>query len=156
MEIGRHAAAALEHAKLFEAQRSARERSERLQNLSAALTRAVTVGDVADVALKESARALGSATVSLCLLDDDGKTFTTLAGSGVPEDVAAAWRRFPVSYDCRVADAVRTRQPCFSSSRAEFVGEQPAMIEVAARLGIESSAAMPLMVGERVLGTLLF
>jgi signal transduction histidine kinase len=156
LEIGRRAAAALEHARLFEAQRSARERAERLQNLTAALTRAVTVGDVADVALKESARALGSTTVSLCVLDDDGKTFTTLAGSGVPDDLAAAWRRFPVEYDCCVSDAVRTRQPCYSSSRAEFVGDQPAMIEVAMRLGVESSAAMPLIVGERVLGAMLF
>jgi len=120
------------------------------------LTRAVTVGDVIDVALVESARALGSASVSLCLLDDDGKMFTMLPGAGIPGDLAAEWRRFPAAYDCRVADAVRTRQPCYSASRAEFVGNQPKMIDVAARLGVESSAAMPLIVGDRILGTQLF
>ena len=123
MEIGRRAAEALEHARLFEAQRSARERAERLQNLTAALTRAVTSGEVADAALGESSRALGSSTVSLCLLDDDGRTFTTLAGQGVPDDVAAHWRHFPVELHCPAADAVRTRQPCYSTTRAEFVGD---------------------------------
>jgi len=156
MEIGRRAAAALEHARLFEAQRSARERAERLQNLSAALTRAATTKEVVDVALSESSRALGSTTVALCLLDDDGKTFTTFPGSGVPADVAADWRRFAVEFDCRASDSVRTRQPCYSSSRAEFVGDQPSLVELATRVGIESSAALPLVVGERVLGTLLF
>jgi signal transduction histidine kinase len=156
LEIGRRAAAALEHARLFDAQRSARERAERLQNLSAALTRAVTSRAVVDVALLESSRALGSASVSLCLLDDDGKMFTTFAGVGVPDDVAASWRRFPVEYDCRVSDAVRTRMPCYSLSRAEFVGNQPGMIELAARMSIESSAALPLVAGERILGALVF
>ena len=156
LEIGRRAAAALEHARLFDAQRSARERAERLQNLSAALTRVVTMEEVAHVALVESSRALGSASVSLCLLDDGGKMFTTLAGAGVPDDVAATWRRFPAEYDCRVSDAVRTRQPCYSLSRAEFVGHQPAMNELAARMSVESAAALPLVVGERVLGALVF
>ncbi|HEX7980203.1 MAG TPA: GAF domain-containing protein, partial [Gemmatimonadaceae bacterium] len=66
LEIGRRAAAALEHSRLFEAQRSARERSERLQNLAAALTRAVTAEEVTSAALSESARALGSTSVTLC------------------------------------------------------------------------------------------
>ena len=156
MEIGRRAAAALEHARLFDAQRSARERAERLQNLTAALTRAVTTEEVANVALKESARVLGSNTVTLCLLDDDGKTYTALAGHGIPDDLASIWHRFPAEYDCRVSDAVRTRLPCYSASRAEFVGGQPALVETSARLGVESAAAIPLVVGERVLGALMF
>jgi PAS domain S-box-containing protein len=155
-EIGRRAAAALEHARLFDAQRSARERAERLQNLSASLTRAVTAEEVARAALAESARALGSTSVTLCLLDDDAKMFTALSGSDIPEDLAAAWHRFPVEYDCRVTDAVRTRQPCYSSSRAECIGGQAALVEAAARLGVESSAALPLVVGERVLGAMVF
>ncbi|HEX7981156.1 MAG TPA: HAMP domain-containing sensor histidine kinase, partial [Gemmatimonadaceae bacterium] len=100
--------------------------------------------------------ALGSTSVTLCLLDDAGKMFTALSGSMVPGDLAEAWSRFPVEYDCRAADAVRTRQPCYSSSRAEFIGGQPALVEAAARLGVESSAALPLVVGERVLGVLVF
>jgi len=155
MEIGRRAAAALEHARLYDAQRSARERAERLQNLSAALTRAVTTGEVADVALRESARALGSSSVTICLLDDDEKMFTSLSGS-VPADLAAEWTRFPAEYDCPATVAVRTRQPCYSLSRADFASGQRALLEAAARLGVESAATLPLVVGERVLGAMVF
>jgi len=154
LEIGRRAAEALVHARLFEAQRSARERAERLQNLTAALARAVTAKEVAEVALGESERALGSSTVSLCLLDDDRRGFTTLGGQGVPDDVAAHWRHFMAEFDCPAAEAVRTRQPCYSTTRAEFVGGQPALTDLATRLNIEAAATMPLAVGDRLLGAL--
>jgi signal transduction histidine kinase/PAS domain-containing protein len=155
MEIGRRAGAALEHARLFEAQRSARGRAERLQNLTAALTRAVTPAQVADAALVEISRALGSEVCALTILDDDGQTFTLIPGPGVPTEIARQWHRFPLSLDTRAATAVRTRLPNYTRTRAEFVGRNPALEGVATELHVEAAAAAPLIAGDRVLGALI-
>ena len=133
-----------------------RERAERLQNLTAALTRAVTQSEILDAVLAEISRALGSAFCGITLLDDDGETFTFFPDAGVPPEVAAAWRRFPVARNTRASVAVRTRLPNYANTRADFVGgNNPALESLAESLHIESSAVLPLIAGDRMLGALV-
>ena len=154
--FARSCAQALERATLYDAERVARTRAERLQALTASLAGAVTAAEVTHAALVEASRVVGSTTGALCLLDADGEMFHLTPGPGMPEDVAAAWRVFPVGGDSRAGDAVRTREPCYSRTRAEFAGTSPGLAAAAERLGIEANAAVPLLVGDRVLGALAF
>jgi signal transduction histidine kinase len=155
-EVARRAAAALDHATLYDAERAARTRAERLQSLTAALSRAATAAEVIDAALGEAGRSLGSSTGALCLLDASGREFTLVPGPGMPPDVAEGWGSFPNTPEYRAGEAVHAREPCYSRTRAEFVGTNPRLAALAERLGIGAHAAVPLLVGERVLGALVF
>ena len=155
-EVARRAASALDHATLYDAERAARTRAERLQSLTAALSRAATAAEVIDAALGDAGRMLGSSTGVLCLLDAAGREFTVVPGPGMPEDVAAEWGSFPNTPDYRAGEAVHRGEPCYSPTRAAFVGTNPRLAALAERLGIGAHAAVPLLLGERLLGALVF
>jgi signal transduction histidine kinase len=144
-----------------EAERATRVRSAGLQALTSALARAATPAAVIEAAVVEGGRAVGSMTGALALLDDDGRTFTLVPGPGMPADVGEAWQRFPNEGRSSAAEAVRTREPSYSRTRAEFAERSPALAALAERLGLGANAALPLVVPDasgagRVLGILAF
>ncbi|HYW31500.1 MAG TPA: GAF domain-containing protein [Gemmatimonas sp.] len=161
MELGRRAATALLNARLFARERRAHARAERLQGLTAALARTLTASEVATAAISEAGRAVGAISGTIAVLDEDGSHFTLLPGPGMPADVAQEWRRFPNVGASPAATAVRTLQPCYSPTRADFVARNPAFAAIVDRVGLEANAALPLAVdvgtpAQRIFGVLTF
>ncbi len=166
--LAQQCAQAILRARAYEAERAARAeadaarvRAEQLQALTAALARAVTAEAVVEAAVGEAGRVVGSASGALALLDADGQMFTLVPGPGMPADVAAAWQRFPNTGSGSAAEAVRTLQPSYSRTRAEFAARSPELAALAERLGLGANVALPLIIAEggahqRVLGILAF
>ena len=147
-------AQALERARLYEAERRARERAEALQALAAALARAATPEEVANAVVTLGMAATATRFGVLSLLDEEGRTFTVAAAPGAPEAPVASWRQFPNTGELPAAVAVRTGRPCYSRTRAEYVARGPGFDVVAEQLGLEAEAVLPLAVDGRVIGVL--
>ena len=147
--------------RLLAAEREARDRTERLRRLTDRLARALTPEAVIDAAVKVGGEAVGTGPGNLALLDEEGATFTLVAGPSLSSDMAATWHRLPNAGTLPIVEAVRTRRPCYLRSRAEYLARAPQLADYAEEVGLESMAALPLIVGDdaenaRVLGALTF
>ncbi|MDX6555098.1 MAG: hypothetical protein QOD86_1293, partial [Miltoncostaeaceae bacterium] len=76
---------ALERARLFDAERRARERSQALQAAAGVLAAALEVGEVAEGAVGGVLRAFGAASAGLRLATADGAALETRAAAGAPD-----------------------------------------------------------------------
>jgi DNA-binding NarL/FixJ family response regulator len=119
-ELARRTAQAVENAELYREAREARERTEQLQRVTAALSEALRPSEVAEVLVRESMNALKAVSCSLIALNEAGTEFEILYAEGLGEEVHAKWRRFPVDSPAPVCDAVRARQALFFEAITEF------------------------------------
>ena len=150
-----------ERERLLEAERDARLKAERLQLLTDTLSRCATPADVVHAAIREAGRAVGSTAGALGLLTPDGERFRVVDSPLLSPDLVREWQAEPVSGPIPGAVAIRTGEPCYSRTRAEYVARDRRLAAVAARHGIEAHAALPLLVpdGEghdRTIGVITF
>jgi signal transduction histidine kinase len=127
-----------------------------LQGLTAALSEAVTLAQVADIIVGESVASLGARLGTLHLVDAAHETLELAAQRGMSAAGAAAVARLPLSIATAVVvDAVHQGRPLWILGRERVRAASP---ELARRLSGESDAAalaaLPLVVGGRVAGVL--
>ncbi|MDQ1518676.1 MAG: hypothetical protein QOE80_4506 [Actinomycetota bacterium] len=145
-------ALALERHRQREAERASAARLAALQRVTAELSRAVTVRDVAAVVLSTARDELGARTGSLCLLFGD--ELEIIDAVGYPSEVMRHWGRFPLSADLPASDAVRTGQPVFLCSPAERVQRYP--VFAASPVVDDSAFAMIPLIDDQSIGCLVF
>jgi PAS domain S-box-containing protein len=143
-----------ERERLLGAERAARERTERLQAVTAALVETVTVEDVAGRVVETVAATTNARAVSLALLSKDGTQFEVARIVGVPEEVAAKWRRYPADPGYMSTEAVRTGEPIFLRNVDELGERFPKIADTARERGFAASAVLPLVVGGKTVATL--
>lgn len=100
-----------------EAERAAVSRLAGLQRVTAELSRAVTMVDVAAVALGSARAELGATSAAVCLCAGDD--LEIIEAEGYPHEVMTHWRRFPLAADLPASEAVRTSRAVFLRSPAE-------------------------------------
>jgi PAS domain S-box-containing protein len=154
----------VEVARLYEAERTAREEAERaaertarLQEMTAALSGALTPAAVAEVIIDQGHVALKAQAGSLALLTDDAMWLELVRAVGYPQEFVERWRRTPVSTRVIAEAAVRTRQPIFLESRDALVacyGDVHVPVPVLPDSG--ARAVVPLTTGREVIGVLSF
>jgi PAS domain S-box-containing protein len=143
-----------EREQLLAAERAARERTEKLQSVTAALVEAVTVKDVADRVVETVRATTTSRSASLSLLTADGSEFEVIRTTGLPEELAAKWRRYPADPAYPTTHAVRTGEPVFLRSVDEMRERFPKLVDNALAYGFAATAVLPLVVGGTTVGTL--
>lgn len=131
-------------------------RTNKLYELSAGLSEAVTVDAVARVIVHQGKTVVGASAASVTVLSDEGHTFETLYSDGYPRSVAEAWRRYPASEGLLSSAAVQRRQPILVSSFSDLQKHYPESVTVAADGGFTSAAALPLLFENAVMGVLVF
>jgi PAS domain S-box-containing protein len=134
-----------ERERLLGAERASVARLRSLQRVTAGLSRAVTVADVADVVLGVALAELGASTGALCLVDGDH--LEIVDAFGYPDDVMTHWRRFPLADGLPASDAVRTGQAVFLTSHDDRDERYPVFAATPA-VPDEAFAMMPLTDGE--------
>ena len=111
--LARQCAQALERARLYDAETSARARVERLQRMTAALSATLDQEDVARLIVSEGMAALG-ATAGVLILKENGGA-RVLAATGYPSGVFPPGEWQPLDAPLPLVEVLRTDEPFWSS-----------------------------------------
>ena len=160
-ELAQMAATAIDNARLFAAEQSARQAAElaadrtaRLQRLTAALAIAATPQEAAHAVVTEGIRALGASAGALWLVSADGTEIERVAASGYSEDQLRNWSRVPLASALPLTDAIRERSPLMLGAADEWRRRYPELSASVASPGSAAIAVAALVVGDRVIGSL--
>ncbi|UBV45333.1 GAF domain-containing protein (plasmid) [Deinococcus taeanensis] len=134
-----------------QARQASEARTLRLQDLTSALSRALTVQEVHEVVLEEASRAAGAYAATLIVPVDDATLFVAGA-TGYDDEVIRPWQRFPTTGRFPVVDAIRERRAVYATA-AELSGSYPDMARLL-QPRTRAVAAAPLISGGRVLAAL--
>lgn len=160
-ELAGRAAVALDNARLHGAEGEARRQAERsaegtarLQEVTVALSRAMSTRDVGALVLGHAVEAMGARAGVVGLLSEDGREVRVLESRGYPIELVEAFRRFPVATSFPLADAIRRGRPVLLEDRATRNRLYPHLEPVAAESGGGALAALPLLVDGKTVGAL--
>jgi signal transduction histidine kinase len=142
------AAVAIEHARLFEAERHARRRIEHVQAVTDAALAHLELEELLDVLLPRIRDILVADTCAVLLLDRETNELVARAALGIEEEVVAGVR-IPMGggFAGRVA---ATKQPVIIDNLATYGVLNPILREK----GIESMLGVPLLVGDDAIGVM--
>ena len=131
------------------------DRISRLQKITAALTGIVTTQQVADMILEQGTQATRAAAGILVEVAENSREIKTLAAQGYPSTPV---HTDPVLLSARtpMSDCILTKQAVWLGSQAELDVQYPDLANGRDGFGHEATAALPLIVGERVVGGLAF
>jgi PAS domain S-box-containing protein len=130
------------------------ERIARLQAVTAALSEALTVSDVADVIVSHGLTAINANVAVVSMLANDGKEFVNLRVVGYPPELTKAWTRFSADARLPMVDAVRQGCPIVLSTVFEQHARYPELKGWKAIEGDGALVALPLIVHGRAIGAL--
>jgi signal transduction histidine kinase len=134
----------------------AADRTNRLRRTAEALSGALTPIAVARVIVSEGLPALSAAASEVAVLTTGGDALDLMAVSGLPADVADAWRRFPVTSRVPLADALRTTEAILLRSPEEIGHRYPDLAPVLESVGVRAMVVTPMILDGRPLGSLSF
>ncbi len=150
-------ALALDRQRVVAHERRLAARLEGLQAITGALSRAMRDVDVARVVTSIGCATVGAASAILQVVEDEGgvPALHLLGASEVDEEHRRAWSRQPLDASSPTGEAARTRAPVVIRTERERAARYPAAVghplgPAGARL------ALPLMVGDRLLGAFAF
>jgi signal transduction histidine kinase len=150
-ELARRAAAAIERSRLFNAERTQRERLEHLQALTSALAKAVTADDVLDALVAEMGDLVGANIIAVFLLDDSRSSLHVVRSTGLPSEVEERLRDVPLGGDFVIARVARTNQPIWLRTYDEIMAQSP-LLRAARTHVAEAWATLPLEGAGGVIG----
>jgi PAS domain S-box-containing protein len=154
--LAHHAAQAVERASLFEREKAARERLQRLQQLTAALSSVATVEEIAQLAARVVTDALRVSATVLWATDERGDLHL-LGACGAREFVVESFRHVPADSPLPAARVARERQAVYHESERDIDVELVTLTEATGRgAAFRSYAALPLVRDDRTLGVLGF
>jgi signal transduction histidine kinase len=163
-ELAQRAALAIDNAHLYAAERAARESAERataralrLQSATAALSVALTSEDVTRVAVDVCMATVGAVGGAITLIRPSDQLLEMGYCVGYPDEVIAQRLLLPLDHPTPRAVVARTGEPLWLDSPAEAQLRYPdTVLSSVIAHGQCSWAIVPLIVGGRVLGSLLF
>jgi serine phosphatase RsbU (regulator of sigma subunit)/anti-sigma regulatory factor (Ser/Thr protein kinase) len=156
-EVARH-----ETALLYEAERRARADAERavgragsLQTLTAALSGALTMTDVARICAGRGAAAVRARASIVSLTDASGEWLGIVAYTGYRSEDISPWLRVRVDSHLPPADCIRSGQPIFLETPEAIVAAYSDFTrEDLHRLGDRAWVLLPLVAAGHTMGTL--
>ena len=158
--LAQQCALALERARLIASERAARaeaeqaaDRTARLQTVTANLATAVTMNDVANAVIQYGLSAAGAVGGVVCRMNESATEIDHVWALGYPEEGLEDFRQVALNVSLPPRDVVQTREPVFIGSAEEWLARylppQPGMTVA------EAAAALPLLVGEKLVGIMV-
>jgi GAF domain-containing protein len=160
--VGERAAVAIENARLYEAEQSARlaaesaaERTTRLQVVTAALSAGLAPEEIAETVIHQGLDALDGVAAAMALLSDDGRSVEIIHHTGYLEDFIERWRRTDIEADLPMSEAIRTRRPVVVGTAA--LGRSGYPDAEVTWPGMDLAlVAVPMLFEDRAVGALVF
>jgi PAS domain S-box-containing protein len=131
-----------------------RNRARAMARVAVELSRARREGEVTSAIARVGTAVLGAEAVGVFLLDSSGARLRFVTAVGYPRVLVEAWRRFPTDAQVPAAQAVRDRQPVLLGSLAERRARY--LPDGKPQMGSGAAAAVPLLSGESVIGSVTF
>ncbi|HEX2078052.1 MAG TPA: ATP-binding protein [Longimicrobium sp.] len=153
-DLARRAGAALDNARLYEEAERARDRTQRLQEVTARLAAVLPRDEVARLFVTQVRAALGARTAWLSLLSEDGTELVAAADEGFEPGTIARFARVPVDAAMPSSDVLRTVEPRWYPSRRAIWEAYPALREPMHGIEQEAVALLPVTAGDAVLGVM--
>ena len=124
--------------------------------MTAGLAATITLDQLARLILSDGAAALNARAGIVGILRADGEQVDIVASAGYEDNLVAPFRNFPLSAHYPLADCIRTGEPVVLQDFAQRETKYPELTNFARRIGDGAAAAIPLIVGDRVIGGLGF
>ncbi len=154
-EVARRAGLAVDNARLFDAERWARERTERQYAVAAALADALTPADVARVTLAEIIPAVRAEHGTMWLYDAEEGLVNCIGWQGFTDEEMSRYVTANIDDRRPVADAIRRRRLLVLPDTEAMDAAYPDMAPGFRASGLGSMVVFPLMTAGRVAGGLL-
>ena len=153
--VAQLAADALGRARLLEEERTARQRTERLQQTMTALVASASLAEVTAAVFQHGLPPFGASAARLALADQQPPgLLVTLNAVGWPELVLAGWQALPATAPSPSREAVATSAPVYLATLEDLAARYPEAHKVLSRSGHQAWVALPLRSGGRTLGAL--
>ncbi|MBZ4416475.1 ATP-binding protein [Myxococcus sp. RHSTA-1-4] len=152
-ELARRASLCLDNALLFEEAKDAQALTERLQGITAALSRAASVEEMAEVIIHEGLQVTQAQRGAILQLRDGAVRL--VRHFGYPDTLAASFDRLSWEEGSGLRAVVRGRQPLWSTTLAECLSHVPELAPITASAGEGARAILPLVTERRVLGLII-
>jgi signal transduction histidine kinase len=135
----------------LEAQRAAAQ-ADRIAELTAALAQARTPGAVIEATLQEPLHALGADAGMVVLVSRDGRSGEIARCVGYPSEIQPT--EDVLSQKTPASDAIARGASVLVESAGAYSAEYPASAAPRRHAGLQAVAAVPLLIGNRVVGVL--
>ena len=153
--VARLAADALGRAQQVEAERAARQRTERLQRMMTALVASASLAEVTASVFQHGLLPFGASAARLVLVDrQQPDRLVTVNAVGLGEPALTEWREAPLSNPSPSRKALATSAIVYVPTLEDMVAEFPEAHLAQASEGQQAWAAVPLRSGGRTLGVL--
>ena len=154
LAIGRQCGQAIERARLFEAERQARQRATRLRELASALAGAASPGEVANIGADDVVSVLDGRRAWVGSLTPDGRTIEPIGADRTPR-IGQIEGSIPLDTRSPTADAVNGGQTVLLASPDQIERAYPELASAFADEGNRALACVPLKASAMCIGTLL-
>ena len=146
---------ALGRAQQLEAERAARQRTERLQRMMSALVASASLAEVTASVFEHSLLPFGASAARLVLVDQrQPGRLITMNAVGLPEPLLERWRTYPLSDVSPSRRALETSAIVYVPTAADLAAEYPAARIGQLIPGQQAWVAVPLRSSGRTLGVL--
>ena len=137
-----------------ERDRAQARRRERSYALADALVAATSSREVIAAVVEHGAAAMGASGCVVALRTPDHRFVELLGSNGMPPDVAAEWRHYPIGAPTPLSYVTRTGIALFLESADDWSRHFPELSELANAVGHRANAVVPLTVSGDSIGAL--
>jgi signal transduction histidine kinase len=127
-------------------------RLKRLQNVTAALSKAYTPGEVANIIIEQGVAALEAVAGIVVLLTGDKTLLNIVASIGYPPEVVQNWLQIDLKMPVPIADAVRENRVILLHSLEERAERYPELVKTDPNPSVKALVALPLTAEDQVFG----
>lgn len=160
-ELARRAALVVDNAKLFRAEQQIRLAAERtsdflrrLQSVSSSLSQVLIPADVAIAVIEQGISSLGAHAGTVVVFDETGTELEVIETVGFPKKIVDNWRRFKLSQNVPLAEAIRGNAPVVIESFSEYQEKYPELAALSSATGSQALIAYPLIAEGRIIGAM--
>ena len=142
----------LERARLYERERIARDRAERLQAVTAVLAGTKTMEEIGAAFSRDVREISEASTCVVHRVSVDGRFIEVLGSSGYGTQYPSGWRRVALETKVPAADAIRSRTPQWWPDPESVAAAYPHLADLLRGTDREALAVVPLIGGDTPLG----
>jgi len=145
---------ALDRRRLIRNLRLLRQRGDRLQALTSALSSSATPAEVAEAVIEHTTAMFGAVGTIITRLTHHGHSLEILGARAIPEHIRNAWAVFPLESDVPLAEVVRTGETVVIESPQEWSTRYPVLTGTIEETGQQALIAVPLVIESHSIGSM--